>query len=82
MTSVDQQVGNVRCLSRLEAAKLLSISERTLFERTQPRGPIKPFRLGRRVLYRVADLERFIESNSGVNDGPEPNRTGDSSDES
>ncbi len=80
MTSpVEQNVGSIRCLSRMEAARSLSISERTLFERTQPRGPIKAFRLGRRVLYRVADLERFIESQSDV--GNESNSSGDGSDE-
>lgn len=41
----------VRCLSRREAAAMLSVSPRTLYEQTSPRGPIHPVRMGRRVLY-------------------------------
>lgn len=58
--------GSVRCYSRAEAAKLLSVSERTLYERTEPRGSIKPLRMGRRVLYPATELERYIATNLGV----------------
>ena len=54
--------GNCRCYSRDEAARLLSVSSRTLYERTAPRGPIQPLRMGRRVLYPAAELQRFIEA--------------------
>ena len=57
-----QQPGNnlVQCISRSEAAKRLGISTRTLDRRTAPNGPIKPFRLGRRVLFSVAELDRYV----------------------
>lgn len=45
-----------------EAAWLLGgISLRHLWALTHPRGPIPSVRLGRRVFYRPADLERFVE---------------------
>lgn len=49
-----------------EAARILNISERTLFAMTAPRGPITPVRIGRadsgnkRVLYSVETLKAWI----------------------
>jgi hypothetical protein len=47
-----------------EAAKSLSISPRTLWGLTAPRGPIRCIRLGtgkrKTVLYRVADLNDWL----------------------
>lgn len=43
-----------------EAAAALSISERTLWSLTAPRGPIPCVRAGRSVLYRVADLNAWL----------------------
>jgi len=43
-----------------EAARALSISERTLWSITRS-GEIPSFRAGKRVLYKVADLEAWIE---------------------
>jgi hypothetical protein len=43
------------------AAAALSVSERTLWAMTQPRGPIPAVRLGRAVRYAVRDLEAFID---------------------
>ena len=51
---------NIKCLSRTDAAKELGISSRTLYKRTAPRGPIRAVRFGRRVLYPVAEIERYI----------------------
>lgn len=45
-----------------EAAKLLSISARTLWSLTQPRGPIAVKRIGRAVRYPVSALRLFAES--------------------
>ena len=50
----------IKCLSRADAAELLSISSRTLYERTAPRGPIAAVRFGRRVLYPVHEIDRYI----------------------
>jgi hypothetical protein len=43
-----------------EAAAALGIGERLLWSLTAPRGPIPCVRVGRRVLYPVADLEAFV----------------------
>ena len=48
-------------LTPRDAARTLAICERTLWERTQPRGPIPVVRIGRAVRYAVADLETWIE---------------------
>jgi hypothetical protein len=45
----------------MEAARLLSISERTLFALSQPRGPIPCIRLNRSVRYSVDALRRYVE---------------------
>ena len=42
-----------------EAARSLSISERQLWQHTQPRGPIPVVRVGKSVRYSVAALEAF-----------------------
>jgi excisionase family DNA binding protein len=45
----------------VEAAKLLSISEKTLWSLTAPRGPIPAIRVGERsIRYSVAALEQWI----------------------
>lgn len=44
------------------AAAMLSVSERTLFSLTKPRGPIRPIRTGQRLLYPVVELRRWIDS--------------------
>jgi hypothetical protein len=46
------------------AAKMLSISPRTLWSLTAPRGPIRSVRFGRALRYAVRDLEAAIE---GIN---------------
>lgn len=49
-----------------DAARMLNVSERTLFAMTAPRGPIVPVRIGRadshnpRVLYSVERLREWI----------------------
>ena len=48
-------------LTSRDAARALSISERTLWGLTQPRGPIPVVRVGSRLVrYAVADLEAWI----------------------
>lgn len=42
-----------------EAAKMLGISERHLWSKTKA-GEVPHFRLGRRVIYPVAGLERWL----------------------
>jgi excisionase family DNA binding protein len=43
-----------------EAARLLAISDRTLWRLTAPVGPIPATRFGRSVRYSMASLEEFV----------------------
>ncbi|HUT58339.1 MAG TPA: helix-turn-helix domain-containing protein [Phycisphaerae bacterium] len=52
-------------LSAFRAAKALDISERKLWELTDPRGPIPCVRIGRRVLYDPRDLQAYIDQQKG-----------------
>lgn len=53
------------------AAALIGVSERSLFDLTEPRGPIAIVRLPNRRLYPVAELERWLteETERGRNTG-------------
>jgi len=48
-------------LSPREAAKMLGICEKTLWNWTSPRGDIPRYKLGRLVKYRPKDLEEWLE---------------------
>jgi len=48
-------------LTPREAAEALSVSDRTLWAWTAPRGPIPCVRIGRCARYTLADLEAFAE---------------------
>jgi hypothetical protein len=47
-------------LTARDAAQRLAVCEKTLWNLSQPRGPIPVVRIGRAVRYAVADLELFI----------------------
>jgi len=47
-------------LTPREAAKTLSVCEKTLWTWTEPRGPIPAVRFGKAVRYSHAALARFI----------------------
>lgn len=49
-------------LDAREAAKALGICEKSLWNVTRPRGTIPCVRIGKRVLYSVADLQRWIDT--------------------
>ena len=54
-------------LSARDAAKVLAISERTLWSMTAPRGPLTAVKIGRRgVRYPVADLQNWIEAQKQI----------------
>jgi predicted DNA-binding transcriptional regulator AlpA len=54
----------------VEAARLLSVSEKTLWSLTAPRGPIPVVRIGERsIRYSVAALQRWIEQHQPPTDG-------------
>jgi hypothetical protein len=49
------------------AARMIGISPRSLWALSRdPRSGLRSFRVGRRVLYRVADLEAFAASRVNV----------------
>lgn len=54
-----------------EAARMLSISERTLWGLTAPRGPIPCIRLNRGVLYSVDDLRQWLRDQATSTKGGE-----------
>ena len=49
-------------LDRRETAEALGISQRMLDTLTEPHGPLKPVRVGRRVLFSPAVLQRWINT--------------------
>jgi predicted DNA-binding transcriptional regulator AlpA len=55
-----------RLLSIEETANFLGISVRTIYNQTgrkaKKRFPIKPKRIGKRILFDIRDLEKFIEA--------------------
>lgn len=55
-----------RLLSIEKAAEYLSISPKTIRNRLGPRAPdpfpVKPKRIGKRVLFDIRDLDRFIDA--------------------
>lgn len=56
-------VANVRLLlDARETSRALGICEKTLWSETAPRGTIPCVRIGKRVLYSVKDLQRWIDA--------------------
>ena len=55
-----------RLLSIEETANFLGISVRTIYNQTgrkaKKRFPIKPKRIGKRILFDIRELEKFIEA--------------------
>ena len=47
-------------LDVLAACDYLGVSERTIRRHTAPNGPLIPTRIGRRVLYSPAALDRYV----------------------
>jgi hypothetical protein len=52
-------------VSTHQAAQLLSISPRKLFDLTAPRGPIRVVKVGRSNRYAVEELQRFLREHMG-----------------
>lgn len=61
MSLPEQLLINVR-----EAAHLLSVSERTLWGISKPRGDLPVIRLGRRTLYSLQDIKVWIDMKKGT----------------
>ena len=61
MSQLDStSVGSRLLLSTREAARALSIFEKTLYNHTQPRGDLPCVRIGAAVRYAITDLEHWI----------------------
>jgi excisionase family DNA binding protein len=56
-------LGDLRCVSRDEAAKLLNLHINSV-GRLIARGQLPASRAGRKVLIRVSDLRKFLERNA------------------
>ena len=57
-----KEIAEKKLTDARETAEALSVSEKTLWNYSQPRGPIPCYRLGSRVLY---DLREVIEAIKG-----------------
>lgn len=55
-------------VSANEAAEMIGVSTRTLWSLTR-RGELVSCRVGRRVLYRVVDLQEFLAARAGREGG-------------
>ena len=55
-------------LSPRDAARALSLSEKGLWNLTQPRGPIPAAKIGRLVRYDIRDLIAFLDRMKSTND--------------
>jgi excisionase family DNA binding protein len=53
-----------------QAAKELAVSERTLWDRTVPRGTIPVVKIGRSVRYDPQDLQHWIDEKKERGDTP------------
>lgn len=55
-----------KLISAQEAADALGIALRTLYNRTQRKAerpfPIRPIRVGRKLLFKTEDIQKFIEN--------------------
>ena len=58
----------IKLLSVKETAKLLGISERSLWNMTVPRGTLVCCKIGSRVMYSLNAIERFIEQQERAGD--------------
>ena len=57
-----------KLLSVKETAKILGVSERTVWAVTAPRGKLVSCKVGCRVLYSVKAIEKFIEQQEASHD--------------
>jgi hypothetical protein len=64
-STTTQPVAPRLLLDAREAAAALSISPRTLWSLTSPRGPIPAVRIGARCLYAVKSLQGWIDAQAG-----------------
>jgi len=59
------QPSPLKLLTVAQAAELLSVSERTLWSITAPRGTVPAVRIGRLVRYELDDLLLYIRRQKG-----------------
>jgi len=61
MMQMTTEFVNKRLFSVKEVATILGVSERSIWSITSPRGNLVPCKVGCRVLYSQAAIDRFIE---------------------
>jgi len=60
--SIVQECQAEAALTKKEVARRLSLSEAMVHKHTYPRGELRSFNIGRRVLYSIAEVNRWINS--------------------
>jgi excisionase family DNA binding protein len=76
MSKLEAETGIEKLVvSEREAAKMLSLSTRTMFEMRR-RGGLPFIRLGSKIGYRVESLRKWLENNEEVEKTPEKVVTG------
>jgi putative molybdopterin biosynthesis protein len=69
LSTTDQRTANRLLLTPREAAKAMSVCEKTLWSLTK-RGLLPSVHIGRAVRYDVADLQAYIERSKGKGVSP------------
>jgi predicted DNA-binding transcriptional regulator AlpA len=66
MPAIETNNNQKRLLNIKEAAIYLSLSPRTLYNGVAPKSkapfPVRPRRIGKKVLFDIKDLDRFVDS--------------------
>jgi len=65
MSSTPKILPQKLLLSTREVSQATGLCEKTVWSETEPRGTLRCVRIGRRVLYDIADVRRWIESKKG-----------------
>ena len=65
-------------VSPKKAAAMLSISERTQWGLTMPRGPIKAFKIGVRTYYSIEALREYVQKSQEQAEAAHATEGGDS----
>ena len=60
--SIIQECQTEAALTKKEVAKRLSISVPMVHKHTYPRGELRSFTIGRRVLYLIDEVNRWLDS--------------------
>ena len=62
MLNSEHPASAIALLSIVETSQLLNLCEKTVWNHAAPRGSLPVVRIGSRLLFRRADIDRWIES--------------------